>query len=91
LNPERLRVPRSAVFAALRAEGIQVNVHYAPVHLHPFYRERFGTQPGLAPNAEATYEHIITLPLFPAMTKQDVEDVIVAVDKVLRAYSSVRS
>ena len=45
LDPDRLRVKRDAVFAALRAEGIGVNVHYVPVHLHPFYRKRFGTGP----------------------------------------------
>ena len=87
----RLRATRQEIFSALRAEGIHVNVHYAPVHLHPFYRRTFGTAPGLAPAAEAAYERLITLPLFPRMTDADVADVITAVDKVLRAYSLVRS
>lgn len=82
----RLRATRAEIFTALRAEGIGVNVHYIPVHLHPFYRERFGTGPGLCPVAEATYEEIITLPLFPRMSDNDVEDVITAVHKVVRAY-----
>ena len=47
-------------FQALRAESIGVNVHYAPVHLHPFYRERFGTGPGLCPIAEAASQQILT-------------------------------
>jgi perosamine synthetase len=49
LGLDRLRVDRGQVFRALRAEGIGVNVHYIPVHLHPYYRERFGTEPGLCP------------------------------------------
>ncbi len=74
---------RAAIFSALRAEGIGVNIHYIPVHLHPFYRTEFGTGPGLCPVAEAAYEQILTLPVFPRMTDADVADVIAAVYKVL--------
>jgi perosamine synthetase len=86
LDLARLRASRAEVFAALRAEGIGVNVHYIPVHLHPFYRERFGTGPGLCPVGEAAYERIISLPIFPAMTDEDVHDVITACAKVVDAY-----
>jgi len=86
LNLAQLRVTRAKVFSALRAEGIGVNVHYIPVHLHPYYRERFGTHPGLCPVAEAAYERLITLPIFPRMADNDIEDVITAVRKVLEAY-----
>ena len=88
LDLDRLRVKRDAVFAALRAEGIGVNVHYIPVHLHPFYQKRFGTGLGQCPVAEAAYERIISLPIFPAMTEGDVEDVIAAVRKVVGAYTA---
>jgi len=87
LDLDRLRADRAEVFAALRAEGIGVNVHYIPVHLHPFYRRRFGTGPGLCPVAEAAYERLLSLPLFPAMTDADVADVIEAVAKVAEAYA----
>lgn len=87
LDLAQLRVGRAQVFAALRAEGIGVNVHYLPVYLHPFYRRRFGTGPGLCPRAEAAYERILSLPIFPAMSDADVEDVIEAVHKVIRAYT----
>jgi perosamine synthetase len=73
---------RARAFAALRARGIGVNVHYVPVYLHPFYRKRFGTRPGLCPVAEEAYERILTLPLFPTMTDQDVDDVVRAVAEV---------
>lgn len=87
LETTRLRMGRAEVFAALRAENIGVNVHYIPVHWHPFYAER-GYQRGLCPIAEDAYERLITLPLFPAMTEQDVMDVVEAVFKVLGAYTA---
>ena len=83
----QLRAGRAEIFAALRGEGIGVNVHYIPVHLHPFYRQRFGTGRGECPVAEAAYERIITLPVFPAMSDTDVEDVIEAVGKVVTAFA----
>lgn len=86
LDLDRFRDGRRRVFQALRAEGIGVNVHYIPVHLHPLYRSRFGTGPGLCPVAETAYEEIITLPMFPTMTDRDVQDVIDAVVKVHKAY-----
>lgn len=89
----RLRTPqllehRAEVFAALRAEGIGVNVHYIPVHLHPFYRQHFGSGPGLCPVAEAAYEEILSLPMFAAMGDSDVDDVLAALAKVASAFGS---
>ena len=72
----RLKIDRASAFARLRAEGIGVNVHYIPVHLHPFYRERFGTRAGMCPVAEEAYEQIVSLPIFPAMSDGDVGRVI---------------
>ncbi|MBM4430525.1 MAG: UDP-4-amino-4,6-dideoxy-N-acetyl-beta-L-altrosamine transaminase [Chloroflexi bacterium] len=86
LELEQLQADRAQVFAALRAEGIGVNVHYIPVHLHPYYQRCFGTKPGDCPVAEQAYECIISLPIFPSMSQQDVDDVILAVDKVVRYY-----
>jgi perosamine synthetase len=86
VDTARLTCDRATVFAALRREGIGVNVHYIPVHLHPFYRQRFGIGPGLCPVAEAAYESILTLPLFAGMATRDVQDVIEAVTKVVAAF-----
>jgi len=83
---EQLKVDRAQIFAALAAEGIGVNVHYIPVHFHPFYREHFDTGPGLCPIAEAAYERLITLPIFPHMSDDDIDDVIAAVRKVVEVY-----
>ncbi|MGA7316032.1 MAG: UDP-4-amino-4,6-dideoxy-N-acetyl-beta-L-altrosamine transaminase [Silvibacterium sp.] len=73
---------RAEVFRALRAENVGVNVHYIPVHLHPYYRRRFGYQNGTCPVAEKAYSQLISLPMFHAMSDADVNDVIEAVDKV---------
>jgi perosamine synthetase len=86
LELEKLSVDRGQVFQALRAEGIGVNVHYRPVHLHPYYRNHFGTKPGDCPVAEAAYERLISLPMFPAMTDGDVCDAIESVRKVVEHY-----
>jgi dTDP-4-amino-4,6-dideoxygalactose transaminase len=84
LRLDRLTVDREVIFRALRAEGIGVNVHYIPVHQHPYYRERF---PGLSfPVAEAAYERLLTLPLHAGMTDGDFDDVVTALDKVTDAY-----
>ncbi|GIW07596.1 MAG: UDP-4-amino-4,6-dideoxy-N-acetyl-beta-L-altrosamine transaminase [Dehalococcoidia bacterium] len=86
LNLETLRVDRAEIFRALRAEGIGVQVHYLPVHLLRLYRHRFGYRAGAFPLAEAAYERLLSLPIFPGMSDDDVADVITAVTKVLRAY-----
>jgi perosamine synthetase len=83
LDPSQLSANRAEIFRALRGENIGVNVHYIPVHQHPYYRERFGFQDGEYPVAEVAYERLISLPMFHAMTDEDVEDVIGAVHKVM--------
>ena len=90
LRLDRLRVDRGAVYKALRAEGIGVNVHYIPVHRHPFYRQRYPELEGRLPVAEAAYERLVTLPLFSSMTDGDVDDVLSALDKVTGAYRQGR-
>jgi perosamine synthetase len=82
----RLTVDRGEVFRALRAENLGVNVHYIPVHCHPYYRDRFGYRGGEYPVAEDAYARLISLPMFHGMTDQDVEDVIGAIGKVCAAY-----
>lgn len=84
LRLDRLTADRGAIYHALRAEGIGVNVHYIPVHQHTYYRSRF---PGLSfPIAERAYERLLTLPLHAGMTAADVDDVVEALDKVTTAY-----
>ena len=79
-------IDRAEVFNALRAEGLGVNVHYIPVHLHPYYRSRFGYRGGEFPIAETASGRLISLPMFHGMTDEDVDDVILAVEKVMNYF-----
>ena len=85
LNLERLRSERLDVFRALRAENIGVNVHFIPVPWHPYY-QRLGYKKGQWPIAENAYERLISFPIFPMMSDQDVDDVITACNKVMQYY-----
>ena len=86
LDLATLKADRAQVFRALRAENIGVNVHYIPVHMHPYYREKFGYRGGEFPVAEDAYTRLISLPMFHGMTNGDVADVIEAVSKVVGHY-----
>jgi UDP-4-amino-4,6-dideoxy-N-acetyl-beta-L-altrosamine transaminase len=85
LNLDRLRVGRDQIFRALRAENIGVNVHYIPVPWHPYY-QRLGYAKGQWPVAESAYERLISLPMWAGMSDADVDDVVLAVRKVIAAY-----
>lgn len=87
LKLDNLKTDRDTIFKALKAEGIGVNVHYMPIHLHPFYKKNLGTYEGMMPVAERVYKQIITLPIYPELEDQDIKDVIDGVKKVLRYYS----
>jgi len=88
LDLAKLSAGRAEIFRALRAENIGVNVHYIPVHLHPYYRDRFGYRGGEFPVAEKTYETLISLPMFHGMSDAEVDDVIRAVELVLCFYKN---
>ncbi|WP_456324643.1 UDP-4-amino-4,6-dideoxy-N-acetyl-beta-L-altrosamine transaminase [Desulfonauticus submarinus] len=83
LNSKLAGMDRKDLFQKLRKKGIGVNVHYIPVHLHPFYRRKFGYGLGLCPVAEDAYEEILSLPIFPGMGDGDVERVVEAVKNSL--------
>lgn len=85
LELEKLKASRNEIFDALRAENIGVNVHYVPVYFHPYY-QNLGYKKGLCPKAEALYERIITVPLHPSMSDDNVKAVIEAVQKVIEYF-----
>lgn len=82
LDLHNLKADRKAIFEELKKRNIGVNVHYIPVYLHPYYQQ-LGYRKGLCPNAEWLYERIITLPLYPKMTDDDVNTVIKVLKKVI--------
>ncbi len=83
LRLEKLRVQRRVVFDALRQAGLEVNVHYIPIHLQPYYREKFGYAAGDFPCSERYYERVISLPLFPKMTSAEMRRVVRTVIRIL--------
>ncbi len=86
LNLELLTCTRREFFEAMSAENVQPQVHYVPVYWFPYYKKTLGYEKGLCPNAEEVYKGIMSIPLYPRMTDQDVDDVIKAVRKVVDWY-----
>ena len=83
VDGDTLNCDRTTLFTKLREKGIGVNVHYIPVHLHPFYMEKFHIGPGSCPIAESAYEQIISLPMFPGISDEDVELVALKVKNII--------
>lgn len=72
-----VRTPdRDRVYTHLRQAGIGANVHYIPVHLHPYYRQRYGTGEGLCPVAEEAFGEILSLPIYPNLSLEEQDRVI---------------
>jgi dTDP-4-amino-4,6-dideoxygalactose transaminase len=86
LNVERLNVSRNQFIEELKARNIGTSVHFIPIHLHPYYRDKYGYKPDDFPVAYREYQRIISLPLYPRMSDRDVEDVIEAVADVVKRY-----
>lgn len=82
IDGERTDRSRADVFAALRGMGIGVNVHYIPIHIQPYYTA-LGFRRGDFPAAERYYGRAISLPLFPAMTEAQQDQVITALGQAL--------
>jgi len=87
----RLSIDRNAFIAALRERGVGYSVHWRPLHLHPYYRDRFGWLPEQLPVATSEWERLISLPLFPGMREEEWQSVIRAVKEICRAHSSAIS
>ena len=85
LDLNKLTCTRRQFFDAMSAENIQCQVHYVPVYWFPYYKH-LEYEKGLCPNAEEVYKGIMSIPLYPRMTDQDVEDVIHAVTKIVENY-----
>ena len=85
LDLKKLRCTRKEFFDAMSAENVQCQVHYIPVYWFPYYQQR-GYEMGICPNAEEVYKGIMSIPLFPKMTDEDVLDTIYAVNKVVQNY-----
>lgn len=86
VNDDLLSINRNDFIEALKAENIGTSVHFIPLHLHPYYKEKYGFKGISFPNAESLYNHEISLPIYPKMADEDVDDVISAVKKIINYY-----
>lgn len=86
LRLEALRIDRNRFIDELKARNIGTSVHFIPIHLHPYYRDKYGYKPEDFPVAYANYQRMLSLPLNPRLTDEDVADVIEAVLDVVRVY-----
>jgi len=82
LDLDLLDINRSDFIKLLTAHNIGTSVHFIPLHLHPFYRDNFIFNGGF-PNAEYAYERVISLPLYPNMSTEDVQYVIDSVKSLV--------
>jgi dTDP-4-amino-4,6-dideoxygalactose transaminase len=87
LDLDRLEIDRDGVLAELHRSNIGTGVHYRAVHLHPYYRERFGYRRGSLPTSEWISDRTLSLPLSPKLTDVDVDDVIAAVRLTLESHA----
>jgi len=86
LELERLSIDRREFIEALRQRQIGASVHFIPLHLHPYYRRTFGYQPEDFANATAVYPRIVSLPIYPNMSDDDIDDVITAVRNIVSIH-----
>jgi len=86
LKLDRLRIDRAQFIDELRARNIGASVHFIPIHLHPYYRDRYQLKPSDFPVAQSEFERMLSLPLSPAHSDQDVADVIEAVADIVREH-----
>ena len=87
LRPEALTIDRDGFIEELTARNIGTSVHFIPVHLHSFYRTKYGYRPDAFPVALDAYQRMISLPIHPKLSHQDVADVIDAVIDVARTFA----
>ena len=91
LNLEMLAIDRNQFIDELRERKIGTSVHFIPLHIHPYYRDTYGYKPQDFPIAYETYKRIISLPIYPKMTDDDVERVVEAILSVVKKYRKIKS
>ena len=84
----RLTVPRDTIVQALLTEGIQAGLYYRPIHLFTYFRRKYGMRRGDLPVTEQVCDSIVTLPMYPLLTEEDLADIARAVKKVIAYYRS---
>jgi dTDP-4-amino-4,6-dideoxygalactose transaminase len=86
LRLDRLRIDRGDFIEQLKARNIGASVHFIPIHIHPYYCEKYGWTPYSFPTAYQEFRRVVSLPLYPAMSDDDVADVIAAVTDIVEEF-----
>ena len=89
LRTEHLPVTRNQVMDALRDGGVTASVHWRPLHLHPYYQERFGYTAAHCPTATAVFDRNLSLPLFPGLAEEEVDYVVAALHRACEVPATV--
>jgi dTDP-4-amino-4,6-dideoxygalactose transaminase len=84
-----IKKTRAQVIQDFHKLGIGSQVHYIPVHLQPYYRETFGFTEGMFPQAESYYQNCLSIPIFPDMTQEDTNRVILAIQELSRLATTL--
>jgi dTDP-4-amino-4,6-dideoxygalactose transaminase len=87
LHLARLSIDRNDFIERMKAAGIGTSVHFIPLHIQPYWRDRYGLQPNDFPQALRTFEQAVSLPIYPTMSDDDVARVIAAVRHILQESS----
>jgi dTDP-4-amino-4,6-dideoxygalactose transaminase len=86
LRPEALRIDRDRFIDEMTARNVGTSVHFIPIHLHPYYRDKYGYAPDAFPVALGNFRRMLSLPLHPRLSDDDAADVIQAVLDVVQAH-----
>jgi dTDP-4-amino-4,6-dideoxygalactose transaminase len=86
LRPATLKIERNEFIEELKNQGIGVSVHFIPLHLHPYYAQTYGYNPGDFPDAEDAFSRCLSLPIYPSLSDDEVDRVIETVEKVVSTY-----
>jgi len=86
VKTEELKTDRDTIMNEIQKEGVGIGIHFRAIHLHPYYRKTFGFKEGMFPNAEYASERVISLPLYPKMTEENIQRVISVVKVVISRY-----
>ncbi len=86
LNLEMLKINRDQFIEKLKEKGISTSVHFIPNHFQPYYRDKYGFKPDDFPVAYKEYFRLVSLPIYPKMSDEDVEYVIQSVCEIIKEY-----
>ncbi|MBX3441594.1 MAG: DegT/DnrJ/EryC1/StrS family aminotransferase [Planctomyces sp.] len=86
VDVDRLTLNRNEFIQAINAAGVGTSVHYLPLHMHPLYRERLGYAPEQLPVAQSVFDRIISLPIYPTMTAEEIDYVAATIRQIVESH-----